>query len=40
MSELKKHPLPINIEKQIENLKKLGLCIADEDNAKDVLSNI
>ncbi len=40
MSELKKHPLPIDIDKQIENLKKLGLSIDDEDNAKDVLSNI
>ncbi len=40
MSELKKHPLPIDIYKQIQNLKELGLGIVDEDNAKYVLSNI
>lgn len=38
--ELKKHQPSLTIEEQISNLKKLGLLIQNEENAKQVLSNI
>lgn len=40
MGELKQHQQPMTIEKQVENLKSLGLIIDDEEYAKTILNDI
>ena len=40
MGELKKHQAPMTIEEQIENLKEIGLVVADEGYAKKILNDI
>ena len=38
--ELKQHQPPITVEQQIDNLKELGLVIADEECAKAFLNDV
>lgn len=40
MRELKQHQQPMTIEKQVENLKSLGLIIDDEEYARTILNDI
>lgn len=40
MGELKKHQAPMTIEEQINNLKEIGLVVADEEYAKKILNDI
>lgn len=40
MGELKKHQPPMTIEKQVENLKNIGLIVDDEEYAKKILNDI
>lgn len=40
MKELKEHQSPMTIEEQVENLKKIGLIVEDEEYAKRILNDI
>ena len=40
MKELKEHQPPMTIEEQVENLKKIGLIVEDEEYAKKILNDI
>lgn len=40
MGELKKHQPPMTIDKQIENLKNIGLIVENEEYAKKILNDI
>ena len=40
MSELKEHQKPMTIDEQIENLKKLGLIVKDDEYARKILNDI
>ncbi len=40
MSELKQHQPPMTIDEQIENLKRIGLAVNDEEYAKKILNDI
>lgn len=40
MKELKEHQPPMTIEEQVENLKKIGLIVEDEEYAKRILNDI
>ena len=40
MAELKQHQPPMTIDEQVDNLKKLGLIINDEEYAKKILNDI
>ena len=38
MKKLKEHQPPMTIEEQVENLKKIGLIVEDEEYAKRILN--
>ena len=40
MKKLKEHQRPMTIEEQVENLKKIGLIVEDEEYAKRILNDI
>ena len=40
MKKLKEHQPPMTIEEQVENLKKIGLIVEDEEYAKRILNDI
>lgn len=40
MGELKEHQPPMTIDEQVENLKKIGLIVNDEDYARKILNDI
>ena len=40
MGDLKQHQPPMTIDEQIENLKAIGLIVADEEYAKKILNDI
>ena len=40
MGDLKQHQVPMTIDGQIENLKEIGLIVADEEYAKKILNDI
>ncbi len=40
MGELKQHQLPMTIDEQVENLKRIGLIVENEEYAKKILNDI
>ena len=40
MGELEQHQPPLTIDEQVENLKNIGLIVADEEYAKKILNDI
>lgn len=40
MGELKQHQHPMTVDEQVENLKKIGLIVGDEEYAKRILNDI